>query len=71
MSHLPGVVGRLPVRIGLFGDFIVYHPTSQDGLPKEEVTLAEELRDVGYVTGMVGKWHLGEALSQAWWTNGI
>ena len=28
--------------------------------PVEEVTLAEKLRDAGYQTAHVGKWHLGE-----------
>ena len=36
-------------------------PITEDSLPHDEVTIAEVLRDAGYMTAHVGKWHLGTA----------
>ena len=54
------LTGKLPVRIGMASTrHRVLFPWSQGGLPQQEITLAEQLREQGYATKMVGKWHLG------------
>jgi len=55
------LTGRLPVRNGLYGDRVrVLFPDFVGGIQDEEITIAEALRDLGYATGMFGKWHLGD-----------
>ena len=39
-------------------------PMEEQGVPPEEVTLAELLGDAGYHSVMLGKWHLGEVPGQ-------
>ena len=50
------LTGRYPVRMGIQG---VFFPESYTGMPLEEVTIAEILKEEGYATSCIGKWHLG------------
>ena len=56
------LTGSHPLRIGL-GDLPrgVLYRNESIGLNPDEVTLAEALRDKGYATACIGKWHLGDA----------
>jgi len=51
------MTGRYPMRHGL--QVGVVRPWAQYGLPLEERTLPQALRETGYATALVGKWHLG------------
>jgi arylsulfatase A-like enzyme len=59
------MTGKYPVRTGIT-DYIggnrpgkLLPAPNQDHLALEEVTIAERLREKGYVTFFAGKWHLG------------
>lgn len=57
------ITGRYPQRFG-FERNPQYRPNDPNmGLPKEEKTLAECLKQVGYTSGIIGKWHLGADIS--------
>lgn len=51
------LTGRYPIRYGLQTGVI--NPPEPFGLPVEERTLAQALKELGYATAIVGKWHLG------------
>lgn len=51
------LTGRIPLRAGVPANVSSAKGTS--GMPTEQITLAELLRDAGYITGHIGKWHLG------------
>lgn len=62
------LTGRYPIRQGIHG---VFYPESFEGLDPEEITIAEMLKEVGYATGLVGKWHLGHHEKYMPWNQGF
>ena len=50
------LTGRYAARSGMNS---VLFPHSDAGLPQSEITLARALKKEGYVTALIGKWHLG------------
>jgi arylsulfatase A-like enzyme len=54
------LTGRLPVRNGMSSEKRrVLFPDSKGGLPPSEITIADLLKNNGYHTAAIGKWHLG------------
>ncbi len=57
------MTGSYPRRVGLDenekGQWVLF-PRNEEGLNPDEITVAEVLKDAGYQTALVGKWHLGD-----------
>lgn len=69
------MTGSYPIRVGLASGYAphekvdvagekvlpygVLFPFSDFGLHPDELTIADVLKEAGYVTGHIGKWHLG------------
>jgi len=51
------MTGCYPKRVGLH--VAVLPPNTHSGLNPMEITIAELLKEQGYATGCIGKWHLG------------
>lgn len=58
VSRAQVLTGCYGVRVSVPG---VYPPASQFGLNPAEFTIADRLKERGYATMCVGKWHLGDA----------
>jgi arylsulfatase A-like enzyme len=68
------MTSRYAIRTGIYstettpqpgtGDHRVVHPNCYGGLPHNETTVAELLKQQGYSTMMIGKWHLGYSYSK-------
>src|SRR3954453_23586350 len=57
VSRAQLMTGCYRARVSVPG---VYFPAGPQGLNPKEVTIAERLKERGYATQCVGKWHLGD-----------
>ncbi|KAM4045327.1 arylsulfatase H-like [Anomaloglossus baeobatrachus] len=62
-SRAAFLTGRYPIRTGMTGhsngyEVLLWNAVS-GGLPTNETTFAKILKEQGYSTGIIGKWHLG------------
>lgn len=62
------MTGRIPARNG---QDQIYFPFSISGLPQSEITIASLLKENGYTTACVGKWHLGHLDEYMPWNHGF
>jgi len=59
-SHYAALKKSIPGLNNAKPNFFINRKNFNDGLPANEITIAELLRQKGYATGLVGKWNLGD-----------
>ena len=58
------LTGRYPIRSGMCDDrYRVLRRDAAGGLPADEITVAQALKQGGYATACIGKWHLGNYMN--------
>jgi arylsulfatase A-like enzyme len=63
-TRAAAMTGRYPMRYGMQTMQIQW--SSRYGVPAEERLLPKALKEAGYTTALIGKWHLGHALKEQW-----
>ncbi|XP_053312706.1 arylsulfatase H-like [Spea bombifrons] len=62
-SRAAFLTGRYPIRSGMTGHggghSVLIWTSASGGLPANETTFPKILKEQGYATGIIGKWHLG------------
>ena len=59
-SRMALLTGAYPSRLGWNGGVVGYGIKPVNGLAPDARTMGQVLRDAGYRTGLIGKWHLGD-----------
>jgi len=63
-TRAAAMTGRYPMRFGF--QTLSVQPFNSFGLPNDERILPRALKDAGYRTALIGKWHLGHAKKEFW-----